>query len=120
DLEAGAAAALEHFLDEPRAGHAVADDYQPFPAAHSVLSSAAAARTAQTLNSGIRLVGSSAPLVSRFAEPAPLQWNGTNTVSSRIDRVTLSTNVASPLLVRSVTARPSESPSLRAVPGCIS
>ena len=39
-------------------------------------------RTAHTLNSGIRLVGSSAGLVSRLTEPAPPQWNGTNTVSS--------------------------------------
>ena len=45
-------------------------------------------RTAHTLNSGMRLVGSSAGLVSRLIEPAPPQWNGTNTVSSRMSRVT--------------------------------
>ena len=46
-------------------------------------------RTAQTLNSGIRDTGSSAGLVSRFAHPVPLKWNGTNSVSIRIDDVSL-------------------------------
>ncbi len=37
---------------------------------------AARARTAQTLNSGIRLSGSSAGTVSRLAACRPPQWNG--------------------------------------------
>ena len=41
-------------------------------------------RTAQTLNSGIFETGSSAALVSRLAHAGPPQWNGTNSVSSRM------------------------------------
>ena len=38
-------------------------------------------RTAHTLNSGIRLTGSSAGFVTRFAAPSAPKWNGMNTVS---------------------------------------
>ena len=58
---------------QPRRGHAGADDHRPLMRRHR--------RRAQTLNSGIRLDGSSASLVSRLA---PTQWNGTKTVSGRI------------------------------------
>ena len=89
-----AAAAREHVFHQPRARHAVADDDQAaFAVAHAGLSDAGAraglkscatcrtesrstvvsARTAQTLNSGIPLVGSRAALVRRFADNIPPQ-----------------------------------------------
>src|SRR5690606_37664053 len=40
-------------------------------------------RTAHTLNSGIRLTGSSAGLVTRLAACSAPKWNGRNTVSGR-------------------------------------
>ena len=36
---------------------------------------------AQTLNSGILEMGSSAGFVNKFARAVPPQWNGTNSVS---------------------------------------
>src|SRR4029079_8314405 len=74
DAKPIAAAAGEYILDQSRAGHPIADDDEMFFGAHAGFEScAAAARTAQTLNSGISLVGSSAALVRRFADCAPPQ-----------------------------------------------
>ena len=59
---------------------------------------------AQTLNSGIRLAGSSASLVSRLA---PTQWNGTKTVSGRIVSTTRAGAFSSPRRVVTTTGSPS-------------
>ena len=97
DRERAASAAGEHLLDQPGAGHAVADHDQTPRAAHAGCPAAAVAtRAAHTLNSGIRLIGSSAAFVNRLADCSPPQWNGTNTVSSRIVGVTLNVKVAVP------------------------
>ena len=47
----------------------------------------------------MRLVGSSAGLVNRLIELVPPQWNGTNTVSSRMSRVMRARAMARPRLV---------------------
>ena len=60
--------AVAQVLGEPGARHPVADD-EHASWCHRTPSS----RTAHALNSGIRLVGSSAGLVSRFALPEPPQ-----------------------------------------------
>src|SRR5262245_14651097 len=113
DLETAAAA--DHLLHQSRAGHPVAHDDQPSARAHDPASTA----TAQILNSGISLVGSRAAFVRRFAEPWPPQWNGTNTVSSRMDAVTFKRTDAEARRVVSTTASPSASRWRRAVAGCI-
>ena len=62
------AAPGEQIVDEPGAGHAVADHDETVPRhAHD------SPRTAQTLNSGIRLTGSSAAWVRRLIDCAPPQ-----------------------------------------------
>ena len=72
---------------------------------------------AQTLNSGIRLCGSSASLVNRLA---PTQWNGTNTVSGRIVVVTRAGALSSPRRVVTTTGSPSWAPIRSASSGCSS
>ena len=73
-VETIAAAAGQYVLHQPRACHAVADHDQPPLRAHSGASDRnGSTRTAQTLNSGIRLVGSSAGLVRRFTDCSPPQ-----------------------------------------------
>ena len=67
DVEAARAAALEQIFDESRARHAVADDDQP------LFTHRLSIRTAHTLNSGMRLTGSSASFVRRFADDSPGQ-----------------------------------------------
>src|SRR5207245_11192658 len=113
DPEQLAAATVEHVLDQTGAGHAVADDDEVAFRVH-------VARTAQTLNSGISLVGSRAALVKRFADCSPPQWNGRKIVSSRIVGVSLSMNVPAPRRVVRVTRPPSARACRRAVAGCIS
>ncbi len=57
----------------------------PWPGSYRAsTASTASTRTAHTLNSGIRDVGSSAGLVSVLARPSPGQWKGMNTVSGRM------------------------------------
>src|SRR5438270_238462 len=63
-------------------------------------------RAAQTLNSGIRDVGSSAGLVRRLAQASSPQWNGTNRVSGRIVGVSAAFNVANPRRVVTRTRSP--------------
>src|SRR5256886_12526669 len=75
DLPALAAVPREQLLDEARARHPVADHHQPL-----LQLPPPSMRAAQTLNSGMRLTGSSAALVSRLA---PSQWKETKTVSCR-------------------------------------
>src|SRR6266496_6532275 len=75
-------------LHQARAGHPVAHDDH--------VHDARSRRTAQTLNSGMRDVGSSASLVTRLAHPDPPQWNGSNTVSARIVSVMRTGPTASP------------------------
>jgi hypothetical protein len=66
------AAARQNLLDEASAGHSVADDDQPPLLRHSTrsrvssMTAGATTRTAHTLNSGMRLTGSSAGLVRRL------------------------------------------------------
>ena len=64
-------------------------------------------RAAQTLNSGMRLVGSSAPMVRRLADCSPGQWNGMKTVSGRMSRVTLAVTSTEPRRVRTAIGPPS-------------
>ena len=66
-------------------------------------------RTAQTLNSGIRLIGSRASFVSRLADPSPPQWKGRKTVSSRILLVTSTRKRPRPRRVVSTTSPPDAS-----------
>src|SRR5438132_6303319 len=111
DLPALAAVPREQLLDEARARHPVADHHQlllqlPPPWM----------RTAQTLNSGMRLTGSSAALVSRLA---PSQWKETKTVSCRKNGLHSTVKRALPLRVESVTGPPSARPCRRAVSGWI-
>ena len=72
---------------------------------------------AQTLNSGIRLAGSSASMVSRLA---PTQWNGTKTVSGRIVVTTRAGALSSPRRVVTSTGSPSCAPMRSASIGCSS
>src|SRR6185436_7067558 len=72
------------------------------------LSQIGSIRAAQTLNSGILLVGSSAGFVRTFTECSPPQWKGTNSVSSRIESVILTLNTAVPRRVRSVARSPAQ------------
>jgi hypothetical protein len=76
DLEQ-VAAAHAHVFGQAGAGHAVAHNDEASLSVHVGRSSPSgswgSARTAQTLNSGILLVGSSAGLVRRFADCSPPQ-----------------------------------------------
>src|SRR4051794_36921703 len=102
-------------LDEAGAGHAVADD-DHLGALHAARST----RTAQTLNSGIFEIGSSAGLVTRFALPWPPQWNGMNTVSERIVAVTRAAPRAVPRRLTTRTGSPPPIPSRWEPSGCSS
>src|SRR5205814_4746653 len=93
---------------QPRAGHPVPDDDR----GHSF-----SRRTAQTLNSGIREVGSSASLVSALT---PGQWNGANTVSGRIVSTTRAGSSATPRRDTTRTGSPSTMDSASARSGCSS
>ncbi len=53
-------------------------------------------RTTLNLNSGIRLMGSSALPVSMFAASRLPQWNGANSVSGRMSGVTSAANSTFP------------------------
>ena len=75
-------------------------------------------RAAHTLNSGIRLVGSSAGLVRRLTACIPPQWKGAKTVSSRMLRVIFTVKSAAPRRVKTRTGSPSLRPCRRAVSGC--
>src|SRR5262249_6994447 len=66
-----APAAREDVFDKPGASHAVADNHQPLLGVHG--GSCLSKRAAQTLNSGILLVGSSAGFVRRLTDSSPLQ-----------------------------------------------
>ena len=82
---------------------------------------AAVTSTAQTLNSGMPETGSVASVVSRLTLSVPAQWNGTNTVSGRIESVTLRrARRASPAPWSSRTRSPSATPSRAASSGCTS
>src|SRR5205814_6704489 len=88
DVDARGGAALEQFVEQAARRHAVADDGEALLRwrRHQAAASAerARARTAHTLNSGMRLVGSSAGIVRMLAARLPPQWNGANSVSGRI------------------------------------
>src|SRR5262245_53184906 len=121
DVE-GFAVARQDVLDEPGSGHPVAD-HDEATSSHQVVSSSdttARAETAHTLNSGIRLTGSSAAFVNRFADCSSGQWNGTKIVSSRIERVSFALNDAVPRRVVSRTRSSFSTPAWAAVSGCIS
>jgi hypothetical protein len=72
DVELVGAAAGEYILDQPCAGHAVADHHQTPFRGHCAFSRVST-RTAHVLKAGMRLVGSSAAIVSLFADPSPPQ-----------------------------------------------
>src|ERR1019366_8369678 len=84
DLVAPRGLALHELVEETAGAHAVADDRERLSGhAQAALSGAPArpgptarARTAQTLNSGMRLAGSSAGIVSRFAACLPPPGKG--------------------------------------------
>src|SRR5690606_16562026 len=102
-------------LDQPVGRGTVADDDD---ALHRATSSwAGSIRTALTLNSGIRLRGSSAPPVSRFARPSPGKWNGRNTVSVRMVATTRTRASALPRGEVTRASAPSASPARSAVSG---
>ncbi len=97
------------FVEQAVRRHSISDDQQPSPPAAAcphtrcrrgcgqhLVASATVTCTAQTLNSGIRLVGSSAGLVSRLAAWRPPQWNGAKTVSVRMSGSTTVEKVTVP------------------------
>src|SRR5262249_17979987 len=73
--------------------------------------------TAQTLNSGMRLTGSSAALVRRLTDCSSPQWNGTKTVSSRAQGVTFTLKVAPPRRLTRLIVSPSRNPYAEAARG---
>src|SRR4029450_6311479 len=111
----------EEVLDEAGPRHPVSDDPEAgFRAPAPRAPTTAATPAAQTLSPGMAVPGAAAAFVRRLADRASPQWNGTNTVSSRIAGVILSVNVASARRVESITRAPFESPYSLAVAGCIS
>jgi hypothetical protein len=75
DVEGGTTPAGEDVVDEARPRHPVPDHDQPLLRRHDFrhgfppVLDGASMRTAHTLNSGIRLVGSRAGLVNQLADP---------------------------------------------------
>src|SRR5690606_3006481 len=88
--------------------------------AHAAAPGTRSTRTAHTLNSGIREVGSRAGLVSRLARASPVQWNGMNTVSERIAVLIRATPSAVPRRLVTRTRSPGAMPSRSARSGWIS
>src|SRR6516225_5585036 len=74
-------------------------------------------RTAQTLNSGIPLSGSSAGLVSALAAPSPGKWKGKKTVSVRSAGTKRTFARTLPRRERILARVPSARPACRAVSG---
>ena len=70
-----------------------------------------------TLNSGIRLVGSSSGRVSRLALPSPPKWKGRNTVSVRMSSSQSTTASTAPRLETTRAGSPSDSPAAAATTG---
>src|SRR5579872_7381091 len=95
-----ACVARQQLIKKTACRHAVADDHKLFFTHWQLLCAAAipegTTRTAHTLNSGIRLTGSRAGLVTRLAAPLPPQWNGAKTVSGRISGLSCALNSALP------------------------
>src|SRR5215203_2553097 len=134
DLVAVVPATRDELLDEPRTDHPIPDHDEPLSVGtgehlalcllHALITpwrtDGASMRTAHTLNSGMRLVGSSAGLVSRLIELGPPQWNGTKRVSSRMSRVSRARATAVPRRDTSVTSAPSTTPARFAAMGLIS
>jgi len=77
------------------------------------------ARTAQTLNSGIRLVGSRAAMVNRLAAWSPPQWKGAKMVSSRMPVLTSTAKVTLPRRLSTTRDLPGRTPSRVAKRGWI-